>query len=217
MAAHQAPPSLGFSRQEHWSGLPFPSPMHESEKWKWSCSVMSDSAISWTAAYQVPPSMGFSRQEYWSGLPLPSPSRPSRGQMWRALLASRFSMGLSEAVIGPALQFLPSAHFCLLPLLYRCWSPWNYLMSVLHIEFCALYAPWGIQSVIAFWNVWILHNCFNYHYISVNKKQWGRASGGPALTFYWHDLEIASLPLTHHRQDSLPHSPARADAGKYSL
>ena len=27
MAAHQAPPSLGFSRQEHWSGLPFPSPM----------------------------------------------------------------------------------------------------------------------------------------------------------------------------------------------
>ena len=24
--------SLGFSRQEHWSGLPFPSPMHESEK-----------------------------------------------------------------------------------------------------------------------------------------------------------------------------------------
>ena len=30
--AHQDPPSLGFSRQEHWSGLPFPSPMHESEK-----------------------------------------------------------------------------------------------------------------------------------------------------------------------------------------
>ena len=25
-------PSLGFSRQEHWSGLPFPSPMPESEK-----------------------------------------------------------------------------------------------------------------------------------------------------------------------------------------
>ena len=24
-------PILGFSRQEHWSGLPFPSPMHESE------------------------------------------------------------------------------------------------------------------------------------------------------------------------------------------
>ena len=33
-AAHQAPLSLGFSGQEHWSGLPFPSPMHESEKSK---------------------------------------------------------------------------------------------------------------------------------------------------------------------------------------
>ena len=43
MAAYQAPPSLGFSRLEHWSGLPFPSPMSESEKWKSSCSVMSDS------------------------------------------------------------------------------------------------------------------------------------------------------------------------------
>ena len=37
------PPSLGFSRQEHWSGLLFPSAMHESEKWKWSHSVMSNS------------------------------------------------------------------------------------------------------------------------------------------------------------------------------
>ena len=42
MTVHQAPPSLGFSRQEHWSGLPPPSPMHESEKWKWSRSVVSD-------------------------------------------------------------------------------------------------------------------------------------------------------------------------------
>ena len=42
-SAHQAPPSLGFSRQEHWSGLPFPSPMHETEKWKWSRSVMPHS------------------------------------------------------------------------------------------------------------------------------------------------------------------------------
>ena len=65
-AAHQAPPSLGFSRQERWRGLPFPSPIHESilifgksntvkfknkiklkkkkkkEKWKWNRSVMSD-------------------------------------------------------------------------------------------------------------------------------------------------------------------------------
>ena len=43
MTAHQVPPSLGFSRQEHWSGLPFPSPVHKSKKWNWSPSVVSDS------------------------------------------------------------------------------------------------------------------------------------------------------------------------------
>ena len=41
MAAHQAPPSLGFSRQEHWSGLPFPSPVHESEVAQ-SCPTLRD-------------------------------------------------------------------------------------------------------------------------------------------------------------------------------
>ena len=43
-AAHHAPPSLGFSRQEHWSELPFPSPMQESEKWKWNYSIVSNSS-----------------------------------------------------------------------------------------------------------------------------------------------------------------------------
>ena len=36
-------PLTGILRQEHWSGLSFPSPTHESEKWKWGCSVVSDS------------------------------------------------------------------------------------------------------------------------------------------------------------------------------
>ena len=85
--AHLAPASLGFSRQEHWSGLPFPSPMHESEKWKGSHSVVSDSLQPHALpAYQAPPSMGFSRQEYWSGVPLPSPiiylSHPLKPHHW---------------------------------------------------------------------------------------------------------------------------------------
>ena len=45
MATHQAPMSLGFSRQEHWSGLPLPSPMHESESQSEvtrSCPTLSD-------------------------------------------------------------------------------------------------------------------------------------------------------------------------------
>ena len=29
-AAHQAPPSMGFSRQEYWSGVPLPSLLYNS-------------------------------------------------------------------------------------------------------------------------------------------------------------------------------------------
>ena len=58
-AAHQAPLSLGFSRQEYWSGLPFPSPMH-------ACMLSRFSRVRlyatlWTAAHQAPLSTGFSR------------------------------------------------------------------------------------------------------------------------------------------------------------
>ena len=43
-AAHQAPPSLGFSRQDHWSGLPFPSPgVHHIDRPKF---LMQDPIIS---------------------------------------------------------------------------------------------------------------------------------------------------------------------------
>ena len=40
-AAYQAPLSMGFSRQEYWSGLPLPSPMHESEVAQ-SCLTLRD-------------------------------------------------------------------------------------------------------------------------------------------------------------------------------
>ena len=62
-AAHQAPPSLGFSRQEHWLLLLLLSRF----------SRVRLCATPETAAQQVPLSLGFSRQEYWSGLPFPSP------------------------------------------------------------------------------------------------------------------------------------------------
>ena len=70
MAAHQVPPSLGFSRQEYWSGLPFPSPMHACMLSRFSHVWLC--ATPWTTAHQAPLSTGFSRQEYWSGLPFPS-------------------------------------------------------------------------------------------------------------------------------------------------
>ena len=43
--AHQAPLSLGSSRLEYWSGLPFPSPMHEAAaaaKSLQSCPTLCD-------------------------------------------------------------------------------------------------------------------------------------------------------------------------------
>ena len=40
-AAHQVPLSMGVSRQEYWSGVPFPSPMRESEVTQ-SCPTLSD-------------------------------------------------------------------------------------------------------------------------------------------------------------------------------
>ena len=51
----QTPPSMGFFRQEYWSGLPFPSPMH-------ACMLSHFShvqlcATPWIAAHQAPLSM----------------------------------------------------------------------------------------------------------------------------------------------------------------
>ena len=75
--AHQAQLSVGFSMQEYWSWLPFPSPV-----WKYevsevkSLSCVQLFATPCTVGYQAPLSMGFSRQEYWSGLSFPSPDKP---------------------------------------------------------------------------------------------------------------------------------------------
>ena len=60
-------PSLGFSRQEYWSGCPC---LLQCRKVKGkSLSRVRLCATPWTAAHQAPPSLGFSRQEYWSGCP----------------------------------------------------------------------------------------------------------------------------------------------------
>ena len=106
-AAHQAPPSMGFPRQEYWSRLPFPTPgdlpnpgieptvltfpalagrlFTTTVTWEalllllLSCfSRVQLCVIQETAAHQAPPSLGFSRQEHWSGLPFPSPMHESK-------------------------------------------------------------------------------------------------------------------------------------------
>ena len=68
---------MDFSRQEHWSGLPFPSPVGHLVAVSLvakSCPIL---ATPQTVACQVLLSMGFSRQEHWSGLPFPSPLHES--------------------------------------------------------------------------------------------------------------------------------------------
>ena len=42
MAAHQAPLPMGFSRQEYWSGLPFPSPTGPITSWQIDGNIMTD-------------------------------------------------------------------------------------------------------------------------------------------------------------------------------
>ena len=82
--AYQASPSMGFSRQEYWSGLPFPSPEDQWTKEKHLvseiCCMHAKLCQSCLTLYNPmdssPPGSsvsGFSRQEYWSGLPFPSP------------------------------------------------------------------------------------------------------------------------------------------------
>ena len=75
-AAHHTLPSLGVSRQEHWSGLPFPSPMHERKSESevaQSCPTLSDPmdcSLPSSSIHGI-----FQAKEYWSGVPLPSPVR----------------------------------------------------------------------------------------------------------------------------------------------
>ena len=61
--AHQAPLSIGFSRQEYWSGLPFPSPMHVCmhAKLLLLCPTLCGPMDSSPPGSSV---TGFSRQEY---------------------------------------------------------------------------------------------------------------------------------------------------------
>ena len=106
--AGQAPLSMGFSRQEYWSGLPFPlpgnlprdrtpvmSPALAGEFFSTSptsASLVAQSCPSlcnpWTVAHQASLSMGFSRQEYWSGLSFPTPGDLLDPRIETASLAS---------------------------------------------------------------------------------------------------------------------------------
>ena len=99
--AHQAPLSMGFPRQEYWSGLPWPPPedlpdpgielhllywhadsLPPRKPWnQHTCYLTFRRMLScipffvtpWTPTCQAPLSMETSRQAYWRGLPFPFP------------------------------------------------------------------------------------------------------------------------------------------------
>ena len=111
-----------ISRQEYWSGLPFPSPgvcvKLLSRVWLF--------AAPWTVVYQAPPSMGFSRQEYWSGLPFPSPADLPYSRIKPGSPAFQADALTSESPGKPKncknmylLYFYISMIILLLPLFYR--------------------------------------------------------------------------------------------------
>ena len=54
-----------LARILEWVAISFSN--DESEKWKWSCLVVSDSQRPQGLQHQAPPSMGFSRQGYFVG------------------------------------------------------------------------------------------------------------------------------------------------------
>ena len=126
-ASHPAPPSLGFSRQEHWNGLPFPSPKQESEsEIAQSCPTLPNP---WIAAYQAPSSMGFSRQEHWSGVSMPSPKSTVR----RVQKEKNHSNLSEKGVLGAGLdRLIQRLEFCKVrnvehELLTRLHSFWKFL------------------------------------------------------------------------------------------
>ena len=89
-SAHQAPLSMGFSRQEYWSGVPLPSPKHEMKSESEVTSRVRLLTTPWITAHQAPLSMGFSRQEHWSGLPFPYPMHESEKWKWSRSAVSDF-------------------------------------------------------------------------------------------------------------------------------
>ena len=68
-AAYQAPPSMGFSRQEYWSGLPLPSPLNDHSV-QFSHSVVSNSLQPCESQHARPPCLSQTPWVYSNSSPL---------------------------------------------------------------------------------------------------------------------------------------------------
>ena len=128
--AHQAPPSMGFSRQEYWNGLPLPSPgdftdpgIEPKSPALWadaltseppgkqfqsknvSLSVVSHSVTSWTIVHQAPSAHGIRQAGIleWVAISLSPEDLANLGIEPRSLALRAFSL-LSEP---PSIEIVP--------------------------------------------------------------------------------------------------------------
>ena len=106
---YQAPLSMEFSRQEYWSGLPFPPPEDLPDPEIEPASFMSPS-LTGRFFIQAPLSVGFSRQECWSGLPFPPPEDlPNPGIKPASLMSPALAGGFfttRAALLGSSPAFI---------------------------------------------------------------------------------------------------------------
>ena len=82
-AAYQAPPAMGFSRQEYWSGVPLPSPKFScaaatAAKLLQSCPTLCNPIDGSTPGSPIP---GILQARTLSGLPFPSPKHESESEV----------------------------------------------------------------------------------------------------------------------------------------
>ena len=117
--AYQASPSMRFSRQGYWSGLPFPSPLVVIINIASMCLVAQSC---WTLCSpmdckpQAPLPTEFSRREYWSQLPIPPPGNLSEpGMEPESLVSPALASGLFTTSTTWEAQTQHSIHFTNLP------------------------------------------------------------------------------------------------------
>ena len=140
MAAHQAPPSLGFSRQEHWSGFYFllqcMKVKSESEVAQ-SCPTLHD-----TMDCSLP---GSSVHGIFQG----------RGLQWGAI-------AFSEVLIDLGLNLTPSLIFCVPLVIFINFSPRNFIICLMNVIIVSI--PQGCMNKIVHSNGWkqyLAYNMFN--------------------------------------------------------
>ena len=91
--AHQAPPSMGFSRQEYWSGVPLPSPRQHTKKQRHYSVNKRPSSQSY----------GFSGSHVWMwDLDYRESWVPKNGCFWTMVLEKTLESSLNCKEIQPA-------------------------------------------------------------------------------------------------------------------